>query len=67
MKPVQCRYERRGARIIGRCESLGLETRPWLGRLDAEEEMVRLVLCALRMHPDDVVFVHGATVEMASA
>lgn len=64
---VVCSYERRDGRIVGRCAELDLTTRAWMGRMEAEEEITRAVLARLRMRPDDVVFVHAATVEIATA
>lgn len=68
MNAITCRYERRNNRIIGRCEEYGLETLPHLGRLECEEELIALVLKLVgERNKDDVIFVHGATVEMADA
>ena len=73
MTPIRCDYSRSGGRIVGRCVALDLESEPWFGRDRAEEEIVRLVLAKLteqqgqRVHFDDVVFVHAATMEAAAA
>lgn len=67
MKPIVCRYERISNRIVGHCDELELVTHPWLGRMEAEEELIAKVLKRLGERIDDVIFVHGATQELPDA